>query len=51
LGEGGPLADYQVAGVANEALGSALAGLVGLTIVGGLLALVAWRRRNPPAPT
>lgn len=51
LGEGGPLADYQVAGVENEALGSALAGLVGLTIVGGLLALVAWRRRNPPAPT
>ena len=46
LGDGGPLADYQVAGLPNEALSRALAGLVGLTIVGALLAAVAIRRRR-----
>ncbi len=46
LGDGGPLADYQVAGLTNEALSRALAGLVGLTIVGALLAAVAIRRRR-----
>ncbi|MGB8145210.1 MAG: PDGLE domain-containing protein, partial [Chromatiaceae bacterium] len=46
LGDGGPLADYQVAGLANEALGRALAGLVGLTIVGALLVAVVIRRRR-----
>lgn len=49
LGEGGPLADYQVTGLEHEALGSALAGLIGLTIVGGLLVAVARRRRKSPA--
>ncbi len=49
LGDGGPLADYRVAGLENEALGSALAGLMGLTIVGGLLTAVAWRRRKSTA--
>lgn len=46
LGDGGPLADYRVAGVEDESLGSAIAGLIGLTVVGGLLALLAirWRR-------
>ncbi len=46
LGQGGPLANYQVAGLDNEALGSAVAGLIGLTIVGALLAAVAIRRRK-----
>ena len=46
LGDGGPLADYQVAGLTNEALSRALAGLVGLSIVGALLAAVAIRRRR-----
>lgn len=46
LGDGGPLADYQVAGLTNEALSRALAGLVGLTIVGALLAAVVIRRRR-----
>ncbi|MFZ1575172.1 MAG: energy-coupling factor ABC transporter permease [Chromatiaceae bacterium] len=46
LGDGGPLADYQVAGLDNEALGRAIAGLIGLTIVGALLTAVAIRRRR-----
>lgn len=46
LGEGGPLADYQVSGLEQEPLSSAIAGLIGLTIVGGLLVTVAWRRRK-----
>ncbi len=46
LGQGGPLANYQVAGLDNEALSSAVAGLIGLTIVGALLAAVAFRRRK-----
>lgn len=46
LGEGGPLANYQVAGLDNGALGSAIAGLVGLTIVGSLLTAIANRRRK-----
>ena len=50
LGDGGPLADYQVAGLANEALGRALAGLVGLTIVGALLVAIVIRRRRQAGP-
>lgn len=46
VGDGGPLADYQVAGIASQELGSAVAGVVGLTVVGGLLALIVWRRRD-----
>ena len=46
LGDGGPLADYQVAGLDNEALSRAIAGLIGLTIVGALLTAVAIRRRR-----
>ena len=48
LGEGGPLVNYQVAGLDNEALGSAIAGLVGLTIVGALLAAIAISRGSRP---
>jgi cobalt/nickel transport system permease protein len=47
LGDGGPLADYNIAGLDNQALGSAIAGLIGLTLVAGLLAAVAIRRRKP----
>lgn len=46
LGDGGPLANYQVAGIDNEPLGGAIAGLIGLTLVGTLLAAVAIRRRS-----
>ncbi len=46
LGDGGPLADYQVAGLDNEALSRAIAGLIGLTIVGALITAVAIRRRR-----
>lgn len=42
----GPLAGYQVAGLDNEALGSFIAGLVGLIIVGILLGMVVLRRRR-----
>ena len=45
-GAGGPLAGYQVAGIDNEALGSFIAGLVGLIIVGILLGMVVLRRRR-----
>lgn len=46
IGNGGPFADYGVAGLGSEKVGSAIAGVVGLSIVGGLLALIAWRRRG-----
>ena len=49
VGDGGPLADYGVAGMDNEALGSAIAGVVGLTVTAGVLAAVAIRKRRTAA--
>ena len=45
IGDGGPLADYAVRGIGNDALSSALAGVVGLSVVGGLLLAVTLRKR------
>lgn len=45
LGNGGPLAGYGVAGVSNEVLGSALAGIIGLALT-GLALYVVFRKKN-----
>lgn len=47
LGEGGPLAGYGVAGISNEVLGSALAGIIGLALT-GLALYVVFRKKNTP---
>lgn len=54
IGSGGPLAGYGLAGVSDAPLSSALAGVIGIVLVGGLLALLALRRsrrtRTPVTP-
>lgn len=47
LGKGGPLAGYGVAGISNEVLGSALAGIIGLALT-GLALYVVFRKKNTP---
>jgi len=48
-----PFADYGTEGVGHDALGTALAGLVGVAatfVVGSGLVLLVRRRRGPPPP-
>jgi len=52
LGDG-PFADYEVQGVEHDALGTAVAGIVGIaaTFVLGAGAVWAFRRRRDPPPS
>ena len=49
----GPLADYGVRGVDDPALGTVLAGTIGVAVTFVLMAAIVWlvrRRRPPPEP-